>query len=92
MITYKLFRVKNGNLYPLYVQADRKMPIGEWIYAEVGKKVDDTHVKAKGCGGSLSLRTQGSLIPVNQRKHTICNISLRSLSDKPCTKCRFVLL
>ena len=56
MITYKLFRVKNGNLYPLYVQADRKMPIGEWIYAEVGEKVDDTHVKAKGCGGSLSLR------------------------------------
>ena len=65
MITYKLFRVKNGDLYPLYVQANRKMPIGEWLYAECGEKVDDTHVKASGCGGSLSLRPgwHSTLIP-----------------------------
>ncbi len=56
MKTYKLFRVKNSKLYPLYVEADREMVIGEWLTAQVGEKVDDTHVKAKGCGGKLSLR------------------------------------
>lgn len=56
MKTYKLFRVRNDKLYPLYVEADREMKIGEWLNAGVGEKVDDTHVKAKGCGGSLSLR------------------------------------
>lgn len=56
MITYKLFRLKNGNLYPLYVDADTPMPIGVWLDAKVGEKIDDTHVKAKGCGGKLSLR------------------------------------
>lgn len=56
MTTYKLFRIKNGKLYPLYVLADKEMPIGVKIKAEVGELKDDTHVKAKGCGGSLSLR------------------------------------
>ena len=56
MITYKLFRVLNGKLYPLYVETDREMKIGEWLMAHVGKLVDDTHVKAYGCGGKLSLR------------------------------------
>ena len=56
MITYKLFRIKNNKLYPLYVEADREMELGKWLDAEVGEKIDDTHVKAKGCGGSLSLR------------------------------------
>lgn len=56
MITYKLFRIKDNKLYPLYVEADREMKIGEWMDAGVGEKIDETHVKAKGCGGSLSLR------------------------------------
>lgn len=56
MITYKLFREKNGKLYPLYVEADREMELGIWLDAGTGEKVDDTHVKAKGCGGKLSLR------------------------------------
>lgn len=56
MVTYKLFRIKNGKLYPLYVEADREMKIGKWLKAEIGEKYDDTHVKAKGCGGKLSLR------------------------------------
>lgn len=56
MITYKLFRIKNGKLYPLYVEADREMEIGKWLEAGCGQKVDATHVKAKGCGGKLSLR------------------------------------
>ena len=56
MITYKLFRTKQGRLYPLYVEADREMKIGKWLKAQVGELVDATHVKAKGCGGSLALR------------------------------------
>lgn len=56
MKTYKLFRIKNGKLYPLYVEADKEMEIGKWLTAAVGDKADDTHVKAKGCGGKLSLR------------------------------------
>lgn len=56
MKTYKLFRVKNNKLYPLYVEAKRELPIGEWLNAQVGEKKDETHVKASGCGGKLSLR------------------------------------
>lgn len=57
MIVYKLFRVRNGKLYPLYVEADREMIVGKWLASGCGQKVDDTHVKARGCGGSLSLRS-----------------------------------
>lgn len=56
MKTYKLFRVRNGRLYPLYVEADKEVAVGKWLKAQVGEKVDETHVKAKGCGGKLSLR------------------------------------
>lgn len=56
MKVYKLFKIKNGKLYPLYVEAGREMPLGKWLSANVGTKVDETHVKAKGCGGKLSLR------------------------------------
>ena len=56
MITYKLFRIKNNKLYPLYVEADREMEMNKWLEAGVGEKKDKTHVKARGCGGSLSLR------------------------------------
>lgn len=56
MKTYKLFRVKGTKLYPLYVEADREMQIGKWLEASIGEKVDDTHVKAKGCSGRLALR------------------------------------
>ena len=54
MKTYKLFRMKNGGLYPLYVFANEEMPIGEWLYAKVGEKADETHVKSRL--GALSLR------------------------------------
>ena len=56
MTVYKLFRVKNDRLYPLYVEADREMAEGVWLKAQIGTLVDETHVKAYGCGGSLSLR------------------------------------
>lgn len=57
MKTYKLFRLKNGNLYPLYVNAKESTPINEWVKSKPGKLVDETHVKASGCGGKLRLRS-----------------------------------
>lgn len=75
MKVYKLFRVRNGKLYPLYVEADRELPIGVWLHAGVGEKIDATHVKAKGCGGKLSLRPgfHSTLIPftdwIGKRDH-----------------------
>jgi len=65
MKVYKLFRIKNGNLYPLYVEAKRQMQLHTWLEAGCGEKVDETHVKASGCGGKLSLRPgfHSTLIP-----------------------------
>lgn len=65
MKTYKLFRIKNGNLYPLYVEAKKAMPVGTWLQAQVGELADETHVKASGCGGKLALRPgfHSTLIP-----------------------------
>lgn len=54
MKVYKLFRIKNGKLYPLYVEANKETPIGKWLKAECGPLADETHVKCKL--GSLSLR------------------------------------
>ena len=56
MRVYKLFKIKNGKLFPLYVEADREMELGKWLKAQIGELADDTHVKAAGCGGRLSLR------------------------------------
>ena len=54
MITYKLFRIKNGKLYPLYVEANREIEIGKWLQAGCGEKADETHVKSKL--GALAFR------------------------------------
>lgn len=54
MITYKLFKVKNEKLYPLYVETKREMKIGKWLKAQVGEKADDKHVKS--ALGKLALR------------------------------------
>jgi len=57
MITYKLFKTKNDKLYPLYVNTKDAIPIGEWVKSKPGELVDETHVKASGCGGKLALRS-----------------------------------
>lgn len=57
MKTYKLFREKNGKLYPLYVNAKEETKLNEWLKSKPGTLVDDTHVKASGCGGKLRLRS-----------------------------------
>ena len=55
MKCYKLFRVKNGVLFPLYVLAQKPIPVGVWLKAEVGDVASDgKHVKSRL--GSLSMR------------------------------------
>lgn len=54
MKTYKLFRLRNGKLFPLYVFANEEVEIGKWLDAKVGDKADETHVKSRL--GALSLR------------------------------------
>lgn len=54
MKTYKLMRYKGGKLYPLFVEADRELPIGEWLEAHVPQHDNPHHVKSKI--GPLSLR------------------------------------
>ena len=56
MTVYKLLRVKNGKLYPLYVESDRALSLHTWLEAHCGELTDETHVKASGCGGRLALR------------------------------------
>ena len=45
--TYKLFRLKNGQLYPLYVDANTPVPIGVWLSAKEGPRTDSGKVKSK---------------------------------------------
>ena len=52
--TYKLYRLKKGRLYPLFVETHREMEQGKWLDAGIGEKVDDLHVKSRL--GPLSLR------------------------------------
>lgn len=55
MRAYKLFKIKNGKLYPLYIYATEEIPMGVWIDAKVGRlSSDGRHVKSKL--GNLALR------------------------------------
>ena len=62
MKVYKLFRMRNGKLFPLYVEAKREIPVGEWLTARVGEKVDETHVKASLFLGILPKTFAGVVI------------------------------
>lgn len=45
---YKLFKKgKDGKLYPLYVNANKSIPFGDWIFAECGERTEDGKVKSK---------------------------------------------
>lgn len=49
-IGYKLFRVSKrypGKLFPLYVNANMEIPIGEWIMAAPGERLENGKVKSK---------------------------------------------
>ena len=66
MKTYKLLRIREGKLYPLYVEYRRELPIGVWLKARVGELIDEGHVKSRGGGSKgLSLRPgfHSTLVP-----------------------------
>ena len=44
---YKLFKIKDDRLYPLYILADKEIPIGKWIEAENGELLKNGKVKSK---------------------------------------------
>ena len=54
MITYKLLRIRDGKLYPMFVDTRKEMTPGKWLKAEVGELVDERHVKSRL--GPLALR------------------------------------
>ena len=54
MKTYKLFRLKSGKLYPLFVERNREMKMGIWQEAGIGELVDERHVRSSL--GPLALR------------------------------------
>ena len=54
MKTYKLFRMREGRLYPLFVETGREIEIGRWLEAGIGELADPTHVKSRL--GPLALR------------------------------------
>lgn len=48
MKAYKLFRMKNGKLYPLYIYANEELPMNEVLRAKEGEMAKDgKHVKSK---------------------------------------------
>ena len=54
---YKLFKIKGGDtskLYPLFVNANKPVEVGEWIPAEIGPVTKEGKVKSKL--GSLAFR------------------------------------
>ena len=44
---YKLFKIKQGKLYPLYILTDKEVPMNVWIEAETGELLDNGKVKSK---------------------------------------------
>jgi hypothetical protein len=43
---YKLFRQANDKLYPLFVNRNQEVPVGEWLRAEAGELTDQGKVKS----------------------------------------------
>lgn len=56
MTTYKLLRIREGRLFPLYVEHQRELEMGIWLDARIGELADATHVKSRGSGNRLALR------------------------------------
>ena len=52
---YKLFRLKSGRLYPLYVLSNQEVPLGVWLQAQSGERLPSGKVKAK-LGKGLAYR------------------------------------
>ena len=47
MVTYKLFRIREGRLFPLYVEHTREMETGVWLEARIGELADEYQIGDK---------------------------------------------
>lgn len=57
MKAYKLFRAKEGKLYPLFVHHNKELPVNVWINAEEGvKTLINNNIKVKSKLGNLAFR------------------------------------
>ena len=54
MITYKLFRIREGRLYPLFVDTKWELRMGKWLKARVGELADENNVRSTL--GAIALR------------------------------------
>ena len=52
---YKLFRLRKGKLYPMYVCANEEVPMGVWLDAKDGERLPSGKVKAR-LGKGLAYR------------------------------------
>ena len=52
---YKLFKTKNGKLYPLFVNANKPVPVGQWLAAEEGPQ-GKSQGRVKSTLGDLAYR------------------------------------
>lgn len=60
---YKLFREVDGKLYPLFVNANDEVPMGQWLRAEAGELTDKGQVKQiNAAGGKADLPTKEDLL------------------------------
>jgi hypothetical protein len=48
---YKLFRVKDNKLHPLFVDTTTSIPLNKWLKASIGEKTKTGQVKARGQSG-----------------------------------------
>ena len=64
---YKLLRVKNGKLYPLYVFPDEETPIGIWLKAKEGNRTKKGKVKSRL--GELAFRPGWHLSSLPKATH-----------------------
>ncbi len=48
---YKLFKQREGKLYPLFVDAKEEVPVGQWLKAKAGDLLPSGKVKAEISGG-----------------------------------------
>lgn len=66
-VAYKLFRIKDGKLYPLYVFSNEETPMGKWIPAKCGPR--DKNGKVHSRLGTLAYRPGWHLAEFPAAKH-----------------------
>ena len=54
--SYKLFKFKNNKIYPLYVDSNQSIPVGQWVQATGGPKGKKNSSKVNASIGELAYR------------------------------------